>query len=69
MTDRANMSGQGFATAVETAYPPLMCAMLAKCFHQQVLEAGVKDAPLSLMESVPSLARAASVAAGKTTSR
>ena len=57
--------GQKFATASETAYPPLMCALIAQAFHKELLQAGVLPDSHSLHESAPSLARAASVAVGK----
>ena len=57
--------GQKFATASETAYPPLMCALLAQAFHKQLLQAGVQAVSNELHQSTPSLARAASVAVGK----
>ena len=57
--------GQKFATATETAYPPLMCALLAQAFHKELLQAGVQPTSENLHDSTPSLARAASVAVGK----
>ena len=57
--------GQKFATASETAYPPLMCALIAQAFHKELLHAGVLPDSDNLHESAPSLARAASVAVGK----
>ena len=57
--------GQKYATASETAYPPLMCALLAQAFHKELLRAGVLPDSDNLHQSVPSLARAASVAVGK----
>ena len=57
--------GHSFATASETAYPPLMCALIAQAFHKELLRAGVLPASDNLHESLPSLARAASVAVGK----
>ena len=57
--------GQKFATANETAYPPLMRALIAQAFHKELLRAGVLPDSDNLHESAPSLARAASVAVGK----
>ena len=57
--------GPKYATASETAYPPLMCALLAQAFHKELLRAGVLPDSDNLHQSVPSLARAASVAVGK----
>ena len=57
--------GHKFATASETAYPPLMCALIAQAFHKELLRAGVLPDSDNLHDSAPSLARAASVAVGK----
>ena len=57
--------GPKYATASETAYPPLMCALLAQAFHKELLLAGVLPDSDDLHHSLPSLARAASVAVGK----
>ena len=62
---RVSKIGHRFATASETAYPPLMCALIAQAFYKELLHAGVLPASDNLHESAPSLARAASVAVGK----